>query len=417
MAAADETAMPSIPPPGWEDRPPSDGHGAAPETPPPSPDPEPALKPIGTPGALQERRLAASQARGRDTANTDKGLAGERRVSDELAAALASTGAILINSLRFLHWGDIDHLIIGPGGITVVDAKNWAGEITVVDGVPCVDGRKKYDKLEGLIRQKAGVQLALAAASAELRNVDVQAVMCFADDPSRPVSSLAGGVTLAGSAAAGAIGGRGGPLSTDDIRHLQTVLMAELPKIRRAQIDAFLGGGAPDTAGHEHRSSSSTRPPRVRMAPRRRAARGTPHRSGRGRHARRVERRVERDLAVLIALLLVGGAYWLLDRPATARVSHLGVLAGWPARVTFSAPPQATVELAVFRSGHATRVTTVTAAGGTETWQVPIAWTHRTRSFTVEACILDAQRRCVANTTAGASARWSGTKLLGWTPS
>jgi hypothetical protein len=110
-------------------------------------------------------------------------------VSEELAVALADAGAILINSLRFLRWGDIDHLIIGPGGITVVDAKNWSGEVNVAEGIPRVGTRKKYDKLDGLIRQQAGVRLALAAARPDLRNTNVQAVMCFADNPSRPAAS------------------------------------------------------------------------------------------------------------------------------------------------------------------------------------------------------------------------------------
>jgi hypothetical protein len=371
------------------------------------------LEPIGAPAGLQQHRLDASQARGRDAPNTVKGIEGERRVSEELAVALADTGAILINSLQFLHRGDIDHLIIGPGGITIVDAKNWNGDINVADGIPRVGTRKKSDKLAGLLRQQAGVRLALAAARPNLRNTNVQAVMCFADNPSRPVSQLDGGVVLAGTAATAAIGGRGGPLTPDDIQHLSATLRTEIPQIHRDQIDAFLSGPnqQPDSPA-----------PRSRQIPTRAAPRRTPKRSAprparaRSRRASRADRRADRELATLIAIFLVGGAYWLVHHASTSPVSGLGVLNSWPARVTFSAPTDAIIELAMFRRGHPTRTTTVTATGTTQTWQPPPSWTRRARSFTVEACILDAARQCRTGTSATTSARWSGSKLLGWTP-
>ncbi|WP_249012268.1 nuclease-related domain-containing protein [Conexibacter sp. DBS9H8] len=384
------------------------------------------LEPIGEPASLQQRRFDSSQARGRPARNTIKGIEGERRVSEELAVALANTGAILINSLQFLHWGDIDHLIIGPGGITVVDAKNWTGEISVVDGIPRVGTRKKYDKLEGLLRQRAGVRIALTAARASVRNTSVQAVMCFADDPGRPVSQLAGGVVLSGSSAAGVIAGRGGPLTPEDIQHLQTVLMAELPKVHRDQIDAFMAETEQAAARLDDlpRRFTPSRRREANVSPlgqshqRPQPSRG-PKRSRSGRsssRSRRARSRTERDVAVLIAMLFVGGAYWLVHGSTASSLSGLGVMNGWPARITFDAPASASVELAVFRRGHPTRATTVTAVGSTQTWQLPLAWTRRAHSFTVEACILNSKRRCAAGTTIASSARWSGSKLLGWQP-
>jgi hypothetical protein len=371
------------------------------------------LEPIGAPAGLQQHRLDAGHARGRDAPNTVKGIEGERRVSEELAAALAETGAILINSLRFLHWGDIDHLIIGPGGITVVDAKNWSGDINVADGIPRVGTRKKYDKLAGLVRQQAGVRLALAAARPNLRNTNVQAVMCFVDNPSRPVSQLEGGVVLAGSTATAAIGGRGGQLSPDDIQHLLATLRAEIPQIHRDQVDAFLSGPnqLPDSPPRRPRQTPKPLPPN--RTPKRSAPRRAPARS---RRASRARRRADRELATLIAIFLLGGAYWLVHHASTSPVSGLGVLNSWPARVTFSAPTDATIELAMLRRGHPTRTTTLTATGTTQTWQPPLSWTRRAHAFTVEACILDTARQCTTGTTATTSARWSGSKLIGWTP-
>jgi hypothetical protein len=121
-------------------------------------------------------------------------------------------------------------------------------------------------------------------------------------------------------------------------------------------------------------------------------------------------------LATLIAIFLLGGGYSLLHHASTSPVSGLGVLSSWPARVTFSAPTDARIELAMFRRGHPTRTATVTATGTTQTWQPPLSWTRRAHAFTVKACMLDAAKHCTTRTTAMTSARWSGSRLLGWTP-
>ncbi|HEX3764034.1 MAG TPA: nuclease-related domain-containing protein, partial [Kofleriaceae bacterium] len=53
----------------------------------------------------------------------EQGVVGEELVGGELERLLAGSGCLIVNSLRFLWFGDIDHLVIGPGGITVIDAK------------------------------------------------------------------------------------------------------------------------------------------------------------------------------------------------------------------------------------------------------------------------------------------------------
>jgi hypothetical protein len=58
------------------------------------------------------------------------GLAGEKQVAKLLSGTL-SDDYWLINSL-YLHngGGDIDHVVLGPGGIFVLETKNWSGTIS-----------------------------------------------------------------------------------------------------------------------------------------------------------------------------------------------------------------------------------------------------------------------------------------------
>ncbi len=58
------------------------------------------------------------------------GLEGEKRVAKILAAAL-SNDYYLINGASLANGhGDIDHIVLGPNGIVVIETKNWSGRIT-----------------------------------------------------------------------------------------------------------------------------------------------------------------------------------------------------------------------------------------------------------------------------------------------
>ena len=58
------------------------------------------------------------------------GLAGETQVAKLLSSTL-SDNYWLINGL-YLHngGGDIDHVVLGPGGIFVLETKNWSGTVS-----------------------------------------------------------------------------------------------------------------------------------------------------------------------------------------------------------------------------------------------------------------------------------------------
>jgi hypothetical protein len=58
------------------------------------------------------------------------GLEGEKRVAKLLTSSL-SNDYYLINSISFANdHGDIDHIVLGPNGVFVIETKNWSGRIT-----------------------------------------------------------------------------------------------------------------------------------------------------------------------------------------------------------------------------------------------------------------------------------------------
>jgi Nuclease-related domain len=220
--------------------------------------------------ARQRRRLERRQARLGDGASAGvydtalgKGIAGEERVGADLERRLAGLGCVVLHSLRFLGWGDIDHLVIGPGGITVVDAKNWSGTVTVRGAVPRAGRRSKRGEVDKLDRQLAGVRLALLHAQPALRSTSTRAVMCLAAEPEWPVQELRGGLLLAGSSAAAEVALRPGQLSADEIEQLRAVLVEHLPQVRRNAIDELLQPTAPLVRTATRASCQARRPRRV----------------------------------------------------------------------------------------------------------------------------------------------------------
>jgi hypothetical protein len=57
------------------------------------------------------------------------GWTGEKSVAKLLNATL-SDDYYLINGLYFRGRGDVDHIVLGPNGIFVVETKNWRGKVT-----------------------------------------------------------------------------------------------------------------------------------------------------------------------------------------------------------------------------------------------------------------------------------------------
>src|SRR5437016_1992264 len=86
-------------------------------------------------GVSAAAKADALRAKGRPSANSwAKGADGER-ATPPLLVSLAEQGWQLLNDRAVPgSAGNIDHLLIGPGGVVVLDSKNWAGRVTLSKG-------------------------------------------------------------------------------------------------------------------------------------------------------------------------------------------------------------------------------------------------------------------------------------------
>jgi hypothetical protein len=154
--------------------------------PPPLPPPAPIVTGVAGAGPQREyeRRAAKHEARldekwGRlagvakalstepqSTVSWKKGADGERRVAAHLERELGDS-VIILNSRRVPKTrGDIDHLIVAPSGVWIVDAKNYSGKLEVrdvgnwrtVDRRLYVAGRDRTKIVDGLAWQAAAVR-------------------------------------------------------------------------------------------------------------------------------------------------------------------------------------------------------------------------------------------------------------------
>ena len=110
------------------------------------------------------------------------GAAGERAVGARLDEALAAGPSVVLHDRRMPRGrGNIDHVVVAPSGIFVVDAKDIRGKVRVstpLFGNPTllVNGRDRTKLIEGLDRQVATVRDTLRTHQ---RDVPVRGVLCF----------------------------------------------------------------------------------------------------------------------------------------------------------------------------------------------------------------------------------------------
>ena len=124
-----------------------------------------------------ERRLSSAQRRQRAW---EAGAEGERRTG-EVLKALEPHGWRLLHDL---HWpgrpfANIDHIAVGPGGVFVIDSKNWSGRIEVRDGVLRQNGYRRTETCKGA----ASAAAAIAAIVAPQYRTAVRALLCLVEQP------------------------------------------------------------------------------------------------------------------------------------------------------------------------------------------------------------------------------------------
>lgn len=154
----------------------------------PPPAPPPVLVPREQPTAPRRRYQASEHAQA-DAEAWRRGAEGEQQVAAALDQ-LRPHGWWAIHDRR-LPGGtnaNIDHVVVGPGGVFTVDAKNYRGELTVTRTGPAVNGRSQVDNLKQASSQ--------AEAVSGLLRIPVTPVLCYVGTAMSDDHITEGGVHL-----------------------------------------------------------------------------------------------------------------------------------------------------------------------------------------------------------------------------
>jgi hypothetical protein len=144
----------------------------------------PAPQPGDNLRRILARLRAARRARGGGTPSArelafEKGAIGEHRLGVALNEAAARRGGCWV-----LHGlvvpggrGDIDHLVIGPAGVTVIDCKAWKGKVWI-GRLGLGRGRRAFPhEIDGMSRQINRVHSLLAREGRD--EVPIEGVICM----------------------------------------------------------------------------------------------------------------------------------------------------------------------------------------------------------------------------------------------
>ena len=109
----------------------------------------------------------------------ERGTVGERLTAQALRDLPAAEWVVL-HDLRWpgRRFANIDHIAIGPGGIFVIDSKNWSGDVVVREQVLRQNGRSREKTVAATADSALAVSELLPVAWAHV----VHPVICFAGE-------------------------------------------------------------------------------------------------------------------------------------------------------------------------------------------------------------------------------------------
>ncbi|MEO5781004.1 MAG: NERD domain-containing protein [Arthrobacter oryzae] len=216
-------------------------------------------------GASEQARLANERVlrlrRQLEQAERDErawtaGATGERLVAEKLND-LTAQGWRVLHDVRWpgRPKANLDHILIGPGGVIVIDAKNWTGNVEVRGGVLRQNGCTRARETDSALQQGAAVAVLLEPRHRQL----VQTWLCLVQQPELEGAAL-NGVRIYGL-----------NLLSAAVNSLPNVLDAD----NVAAVHSYLGGllvgnQSPDllTTGDVDRSSASSVRPAHHQPPR-----------------------------------------------------------------------------------------------------------------------------------------------------
>ena len=109
---------------------------------------------VGRAAEHWERKAANAR---RAEQNYAAGAAGEVAVAEALAP-LTAAGWHVLNDREMPGGGNIDHIVVGPGAVIVLDAKAWNSTLGVRNGQLYASGRNKSRELQQLDRQAQAIR-------------------------------------------------------------------------------------------------------------------------------------------------------------------------------------------------------------------------------------------------------------------
>ncbi len=191
---------------------------------------------LGALGALIARASAEPQS----TQAWRHGARAEIDVAAQLERHLRGRGVVILHDRRIPGRGNIDHLAVGPGGITVIDTKGTRGHVQLkrVGGflsprreLLLVGGRDCTRQLDGIERQTAAVKRTLARAG--LDEVPVAGALCYpyagGIPARRALPARRGTIAIARPRAVAKLAWRAGPLAEELVHELAERLARGLP--------------------------------------------------------------------------------------------------------------------------------------------------------------------------------------------
>lgn len=104
-----------------------------------------------------------------------------------VAAALETLAPYGWTSLHDVHWpgrpkATIDHVVIGPGGVVVIDTRNWSGGVTVREGLLRQNGSRRDEQ----VSRAADAASAVTALLSPEHRMATCAVLCLAGQDLAP---------------------------------------------------------------------------------------------------------------------------------------------------------------------------------------------------------------------------------------
>jgi hypothetical protein len=151
----------------------------------------------------------------------------EERVK-RLELLLAGSGISLLNDRRVPGArATVDHLAVGPQGVTVIDAVHESGRARIVDGRLLVEGDDRTGLVLDVLRQVEVIRLGLAASP----SIPVSGAICWTapDGLPRLRKLTLDGVSIDGPRALTEELRRPGPVTIKRARRIATTLDRRLP--------------------------------------------------------------------------------------------------------------------------------------------------------------------------------------------